>query len=83
VAVAVAGFPDSTAGGGAGGAAVLALEDRRSKVETVAEGAAAMIGTELVCPSPVPEAGAEPASFPAVFTGAESVAKELGDWRTL
>jgi hypothetical protein len=77
--VAAAGFPDSAAGGGTG--VVVALEDRLSDVETVAEGAAAMIGAGPVCPSPA--AGADPASFPAVFTGAESVAKELGDWRTL
>jgi hypothetical protein len=60
---------------------VLELEDRRSVAETEEEGAAAMMGTELACPSPVPGAGFAP--FPPVFTGAESVAKELGDWKTL
>ncbi|MDR0401150.1 MAG: hypothetical protein LBH51_09455 [Treponema sp.] len=75
VAVAVAGPPESR--DGAGDNAV--LEDRRSNVETFAEGAAAMIGTDPVDEPPDPAAGVEFPSFPAVFTGAESVAKELGD----
>jgi hypothetical protein len=89
VAVATAGLPESEFSGG--GVVVLLLPllslllllllvERRSDVETVEEGAAAIIGTEPGCwvpsaPVPVP--------FPPVFTGAESVAKELGDCRTL
>jgi hypothetical protein len=57
------------------------LEELRSDVETDEEGAAAIIGAGPACPSPVPGAGFAP--FPAVFTGAESVAKELGDCKTL
>jgi hypothetical protein len=85
VAVATAGLPDSGFSGG--GIAVLLLllpllSDLRFDVETAAEGAAAMIGTEGGCGVPsaaVPEL----VPFPPVFTGAESVAKELGDPMTL
>jgi hypothetical protein len=75
-------------GSGFSGAAVVLLlllpllSDLRSDLETEAEGAAAIIGAEDGCGVPsaaVPEL----VPFPPVFTGAESVAKELGDPMTL
>jgi hypothetical protein len=61
-----------------------------SDVETREEGAAAMMGAGPVCwalSDPTPDAGAVAvmgfAPLPAVFTGAESVAKELGDMMVL
>jgi hypothetical protein len=85
VAVATAGLPASGFAGAGGVVFVVLLLslllDLRSDVETVEEGAAAIIGTVpcWVPPASVPEL----VPFPAVFTGAESVAKELGDPITL
>jgi hypothetical protein len=57
----------------------------RSDVEILDEGAAAIMEEGEACSVPVSDAGAAAAlgACPVAFTGAESVANELGDCRTL